>query len=750
MSSDTMTFWRDLEDIKTLLRTDRSAEADTALAALAATTIADDPMYLGPRLALLRDVARIYGLTAPGAPAANRILVSGIGRSGTTLIYQQLAKLLLLETEAVNFRYEPYLWNIRAQGTAGNSFGTDQIHHFGLHTHLATPLFLAGAHEIHDAFLDTLFDAPLDRDPDSRPDACLTKVIRGSGRLRAYLARFPDLKLVICLRNPLDTINSSLGMFSFFGDEFHENDRARFAAELRARGRLPRPLPDAQNAVEWYGAWWRAFTDESLAVAADFPDNVFLFCHEMFQQDNTGVLEALQAFVGLKNDGIYMGLNQPAGPSIRATSLTVHDMMRLAPDSAFYREQVLERFLGPGKAAAYDARLPRKYAAGAFSFPVAGTDLGRKSPIQLRGMMLNDQTSPFLRLAKGPRSPVQLDVLLERHGGGAPPEALQMPVRDARGLRRDKRFGAVITCHNNAATIADAVLSCLNQTLPYDEIVVVDDHSSDDSRQKLEVLADRYSSLRLVPLDSGLGPSAARDLGIRRLTTEFFTQLDGDDLFWPTKNAEEAAALDGDETAVAFSDILLVLPDKSLIQDTGAHAGPAGPQRFARLLARAPQIPRDMTLARARYFEAGGYNLMSHLYEDWEFKLRLAALPGGEWRRAGGVAGTVYNRLTPGLSGADPGRHARALVLIFLRALAHGKCEQGALVSAFDAALRPFAGHSLAAAARTWLMSLIEHGRYDPAAVAALAATRQIGALDDAALTTLFRNRTAQGVKEDT
>jgi len=743
MGNTNITFWQDLDRLRSLLAKGQFDRATDLLHSLAATG-GSTPGLSRSRAALLEEIAGIYGLDLPAATTASstsRVLVSGIGRSGTTLIYQQLAKLLLLETESVNFRYEPYLWNVREPVAVGNAFGTEELHHFGLHTHLATPLFLSGAHETHDRFLDQLFDTQWDRDADRKPDAYLTKVIRGSGRLRAYLARFPDLKIVICLRNPMDTINSSLGMFSFYGEEFHPNDRARFQAALEQQNRLAQPLPDSPNAIEWYGAWWRAFTEDSLAVASEHPDNVFLFCHERFQQDNAGVLNDLQDFVGFHNPGIMMGLSRPAGPSIRSISLTAHDIDRLRPHTAYYRSEVLDRFLDPEAAAAYDARLPRKYVAGKFTFPLAGTDLGRKSPIQLRGMMLNGHSSPFQRLVTGPRSPVQLFSLIEAHAPDGQSEEIRTPEPDPASLCCGKTFGAVLTCHNNSGTIVDSILSCLNQTLPFDEIIVVDDGSGDDSLQKLELLAEKYSSLKIVPLENSLGPAAARDIGIRRLSTDFFTQLDGDDQFWPTKNAQEARAIAGDETVVAFSDILLVLPGKTLVQNTSAYAAPTGTELFNRLLARTPQIPRDMTLSRQRYFQAGGYNLVTRLYEDWDFKLRLAACDGGEWRRADGVAGTLYNRLTPGLSGDDPGQHAKALLLIFLRSLAQGTPSPASVLNSFDAALRPFSDRHITRVARSWLAEEIAHRSFDPAEIAAIMSERHIQSADNPRLIDLFERR---------
>lgn len=759
-------FWAGVEALRGHLAAGRRGTAMALLARLRRAAAAD-PLTADTRLALLREIAghgRLGVLgdaaktgsdtgenTLPPALAEGplRLLVSGIGRSGTTLIYQQLAKLLRLETEAVNFRYEPYLWAIRTPGTAGNGFGPEQFHHFGLHTHQATPLFLDGPHPLHDRFLDHLFADPLDADPARAARAHLVKVIRGSGRLRAYLGRFPDLRVVICLRNPLDTINSSLGMFSLFGEEFHADDRPRFAAELARTGRAARALPAARNAVEWLGAWWRAFTEESLAVAADHPDACFLFCHERFRADPDGVLDALAGFVGIDNPGLRMGLDRPAGPSIRATSLTAHDIDRLAGETAWYRDTVLARFLGPEAARAETARGIGKYASGRFSFPVAGSDLGRESPIQLRSRILKGAQSPFQRLVSGARTPLDLAALIARHGGGADPATLRRPVADPEALKRGRSFGAVLTCHNNAGTIVDAVLSCLGQTLPFDRIVVVDDRSEDSSPEKLALLAERYSSIEIVTLASGVGPAAARDIGIRRIGTDYVTQLDGDDLFWPTKNAAEAAAIaaGGGADTVAFSDILLVQPDRSFLQDTSVYEGESGAALFARILARTPQIPRDMTLPRARYFEAGGYDPTARLYEDWEFKLRLAALPGLRWRRAEGVAGTVYNRLSPGLSGVHPGNHARALALIFLASLGGGRgagLAPEALLEAYDAALRPFAARNITAVIRAWLAERLARGGFDPAEAAALAGARRTRAMDDAALAALFASAPAE------
>lgn len=638
----------------------------------------------------------------PDPAPALRIMVSGIGGSGTTLIYQQLAKLLLLDSRKVNFRYEPYVWNIRAAEGESNPFDMSQLHHFGLLAHSSTPLFLDGAHANHDSFIEHLFNETWDGDANQRPDSYLTKVIRGSGRLRSYLKRHPDLRIVACLRNPLDTINSSLGMFSLFGEEFHLDDRPRFRAELEARGADVSQLDVPNLSIEWYAKWWRVFTEEALAVAGEYPDNVMLFCYEAFQESQNDTLESLMTFVGTRNLGIFMGLSKPAGPTIKATSLTQHDINALKPHIEYYTETVLKPRLGEQAAVARTDSIISRCLEERFSFPIAGSDIGRRCPIQLRGMMLNNVKSPFMSLVQRPAHPMSLDDMIAQHQPTDPAE-LRKPAAAGDAIKKGKSFGAVITCYNNAATIADAVLSCLNQTLPFDEIVVVNDKSTDSSSALLAELGERYSCLRILDLQSNLGPSAARDLGIRKLTTDFFTQLDGDDLFWPTKNAQEAKVIAGDVNVVAFSDILLVRPEKSFVQTTAAYDAKTGAEVWQALLARTPQVPRDLTVSRQNYFQAGGYDITRHLYEDWDLKLRLA-IESKTWVQADGVVGTIYNRLSPGLSGADAGEHARARSQIFLSALKNvSGIGPDTVLQAFDAAMGPFKMRHVSVSARTAL-----------------------------------------------
>lgn len=686
-----------------------------------------------------------------------RILVSGVGRSATTLIYRQVGQLLLTGGQAVNFRYEPYLWDIRAPRMKGQSFGPGDLSHAGLDTHLNTPLFLDGPGDPrHDAFLDSLFDAPFDGDRDRRPDASLAKVIRGAGRLRAGLERFADLQVIACLRNPVDTINSGLGMFSFFGEEFHSDDRPRFKAELLTRPPVPgldaAALPDGRRSIEWSAAWVAAFTAEMCAVARDYPSRVHLVCHEALTADPVAALEAIAAFLGRPGTPeIHLGAKIAAGPKAGAVNLTVADMDHLQPFFARYCRDVLEPALGSVPTQHLAAALPDRYGSGSYRLPIAGADAGLMGTA-LHEMMLMDQVTPFVKIMQRPPHPTDLAALIDDicDSPGAATWSGRPSFRphpEAAALKAGRSFGVVVTSYNSGLLAVDAVLSCLQQTVPFDEIVVVDDCSTDDSAALLAELELRFAQVILVRLDTNLGPAAARHIGFTRAGTDFITQLDGDDLYWPTKLEGEARVLDGDPTRVAFSDVLLAeSPTRHLLEDTALFYGSGTPEAlYGRLLSREGMIPRDLTFARDSYFAVGGYDLTGSLYEDWEFKLRLAALPGHRWVRSGGFAGTVYNRSAPGLSHADLDRQARALVTVFLRAQRPALLPVDRVLPAFDNALRRVARRPMTRAVRRWLLRLIEEDRFDPVAVADFGRARWLRSLSGDAFRRLFAELAVTG-----
>jgi len=117
----------------------------------------------------------------------------------------------------------------------------------------------------------------------------------------------------------------------------------------------------------------------------------------------------------------------------------------------------------------------------------------------------------------------------------------------------------IIPTYNRAASIGEAIESALAQAYPAMEIIVVDDGSTDDTRQSI---AHRYPQVRYFHQENG-GVARARNRGIREARGEFIAFLDSDDLWLPGKIEKQVACFK------QYPDVGLVYTDADFFDDTG-------------------------------------------------------------------------------------------------------------------------------------------------------------------------------------
>lgn len=94
-------------------------------------------------------------------------------------------------------------------------------------------------------------------------------------------------------------------------------------------------------------------------------------------------------------------------------------------------------------------------------------------------------------------------------------------------------ISVVIPTYNRADLIPKAIESVLSQTCPVEEVIVVDDGSTDDTPQ---VLAGYSGRIRVVRQENA-GQSAARNAGIAAAKAEWIAFLDDDDEYAPNRVA---------------------------------------------------------------------------------------------------------------------------------------------------------------------------------------------------------------------
>lgn len=113
---------------------------------------------------------------------------------------------------------------------------------------------------------------------------------------------------------------------------------------------------------------------------------------------------------------------------------------------------------------------------------------------------------------------------------------LDRPISKATALSKPL-VSVVIPTRDRASLVARAIESALSQSLDDLEVIVVDDGSADDTRQKVANIDD--SRVYLETLPSGRGAGAARNAGILRARGAYIALLDSDDQWHPDKLARQ-------------------------------------------------------------------------------------------------------------------------------------------------------------------------------------------------------------------
>ncbi|TWT23083.1 glycosyltransferase [Luteimonas marina] len=182
----------------------------------------------------------------------------------------------------------------------------------------------------------------------------------------------------------------------------------------------------------------------------------------------------------------------------------------------------------------------------------------------------------------------------------------------------------IIPTWNRRDLIARAIDSVLAQTRPVDEIIVVDDGSTDGTG---EYLAARYGERIACVRQANAGVSAARNRGLAMARGHYIALLDSDDEWLPEKTQRQVAFLDANPgIGLVLCDVMRMAPDGSMIDvfDRRRQIPEDGPA--LRWVLRDPALaPLSVLMRREVYEDVGGFDETLRTAEDLDFHLRVAA-----------------------------------------------------------------------------------------------------------------------------
>jgi len=285
-----------------------------------------------------------------------------------------------------------------------------------------------------------------------------------------------------------------------------------------------------------------------------------------------------------------------------------------------------------------------------------------------------------------------------------------------------------VVCNYNGEAYLGECLESLRAQEGLDEILVVDDASTDGS---LELLR-RYPDVRVVALERNGGPCVARNVGMRAARNRFVLAVDNDAVLRPDVAAKLRLALEArPDCAVAMVRSVVYETPERIHYDSGEfhYVGLLALRNFYAPLDSVPEAAVRETSAligitalvdRDALLVAGGYDEdFFYLAEDYELSYRLR---GEGWGLLSVEDAIVLHRGgTAGLSfrgGGYPGKraylHARNRVWILLKCYRWRTllvCLPGLLVYEL-----------------TWLAFTLKEGHLRVGIAGKLAALRSLGA----------------------
>jgi glycosyltransferase involved in cell wall biosynthesis len=194
----------------------------------------------------------------------------------------------------------------------------------------------------------------------------------------------------------------------------------------------------------------------------------------------------------------------------------------------------------------------------------------------------------------------------------------------------------VIPCWNGERFVSDAIESALAQTYPNIEVIVIDDGSTDGTKDVLGSFKDRIR-WESTP---NRGGSAARTRGMEIANGDFIQFLDVDDLLHPRKIAAQLEVSRGDADAIVYCG------RETHDVDRPEHKWLDSPTNEGDdiVFTTAKIVHTASPLYRRRQLEAvGGYRNELPCAQDYDLNLRLA-LRGYRFRKLDEILVTVRRR----------------------------------------------------------------------------------------------------------
>ena len=188
-----------------------------------------------------------------------------------------------------------------------------------------------------------------------------------------------------------------------------------------------------------------------------------------------------------------------------------------------------------------------------------------------------------------------------------------------------KSVSVVIAFYNGSRWIERALESVQNQTIPPNEVIVVNDGSSEDELGFLVGLQQRFNFQILNQENSG--QSAARNLGVSKATSDYICLLDQDDFYLPKHNQIllETADFEDPKFGFSYGDLWRSNEAGQILSHSSINVKIKHPHTSLNTLVGKNMfiVPSATLISRTAFLAVGGFDPELRGFEDDDLFLRF-------------------------------------------------------------------------------------------------------------------------------
>ncbi len=185
------------------------------------------------------------------------------------------------------------------------------------------------------------------------------------------------------------------------------------------------------------------------------------------------------------------------------------------------------------------------------------------------------------------------------------------------------KISVIISTYNRGNIIENSITSVLNQTYKNLEVIIIDDGSTDNTKEIIDKFEDKR--LKYIKIKENLGAPNARNIGIKEATGRYISFQDSDDLFYPNKLELQINNMFNQNSHLDFCKIKVFYnsSNHNFVPNQYQEKNIIKGNIFSELISHGNFISTQSILVRKKFIEKYSFDTNMPRLQDYELILRM-------------------------------------------------------------------------------------------------------------------------------